>query len=257
MLIAIDIGNSSINIGYFMESGLIVQKIKTIPLKKVNEYSLILSDFFLQNHLEKRAFDVIISSVVQSHTSVFKNVFEKLLNNKDKDILIVSHRMNTGLKFKINSPEELGTDRIANAVGAYESYKNDVAVVDFGTATTITVVDKDANYIGGSIMPGIGLMNDMLDKGTSKLKKAVLTPPLSALGADTSGCICSGLYYGTAGAVERILDEIEAETCCRFKVVVTGGYGAIMGKFIKRPHSLNANLTLEGLRILYEKNRSS
>lgn len=255
-LIAVDIGNSLINIGYFTNTGLIVQKFDTFPLRNVEEYRLILSDFLSQNHIEKNGFNVIISSVVLSHTPVFKNVFKELSDkNEDVDVLMVSHKMNTGLRFKINAPEESGTDRIANAVGAYEIYKTAVAVIDFGTATTITAVDQDANYIGGSIMPGLGLMNDMLDKGTSKLKKLVLEPPSSALGTDTSGCICSGLFYGTAGAVERVLDEIEKETDCRFKVVITGGYGLIMDKFIKRPHDINPNLTLEGLKILYEKNR--
>lgn len=257
MLIAVDIGNSSINIGYFSEKGLIVQKFDTKPLKKAREYSLILSDFLLQNHIEKKDFNGIISSVVISHTSVFRNALELLLDEQVIDILIVDHKMNTGLGFKIRKPEELGADRIANAIGAWEMYKTHVAVVDFGTATTITVVDKDANYIGGSIMPGIGLMNDMLGKRTSKLKSITLKPQESVLGKDTSGCISSGLYYGTAGAVERILEEIEKETDCRFRVVVTGGYCSTVEKFIRRPHNINPDLTLQGLKILYEKNRPS
>ncbi len=257
-LIAVDIGNSLINIGYFTRLGLIVQKFDTFPLRSVKKYRLILGDFLSQNHIEKRRFNVIISSVVSDLTEVFKGVFTELFNKeKDADILIVSYKMNTGLRFKIDSPEQTGTDRIANAVRAYEKYKNAVSVVDFGTATTITAVDKDANYIGGSIMPGLGLMNEMLDKGTSKLKKTVLDPPSSALGKDTRECICSGLFYGTAGAVERVLKEIEKETDCRFKVVITGGYGMIMDKFIKRPHDINPDLTLEGLKILYERNRSA
>lgn len=258
MLIAVDIGNSLISIGFFTKTGLIVQKIDTYPLKNANEYKLILSDFLSENHIEKNCFSVIISSVVISHTAVFRDMFKKLFDKEeDVEVLMVSHRINTGLRFKINTPEELGTDRIANTVGACEIYKAPVAVVDFGTATTITAVDQDANYIGGAIIPGLGLMNNMLDKGTSKLKKIVIEQPSSALGTDTSGCIRSGLFYGTAGAVERVLEEIEGETNCRFMVVITGGYGLIMSRFIKRPHEINPDLTLEGLRILYEKNRSA
>jgi type III pantothenate kinase len=152
---------------------------------------------------------------------------------------------------------ELGADRIAGAVGACALYNPPVAVVDCGTATTITVVDRDANIIGGSIMPGLGLMNDMLEKGTSKLNSIVLGPPVTALGKDTEGCIRSGLFYGTGGAVERVLSEIEREAGCRFKLVITGGYGPMLAGFIMRPHELNPNLNLEGLKILYEKNRHS
>jgi type III pantothenate kinase len=258
MLIAVDIGNSFINIGYFTDMSLIVQKIETHPLKDVNEYKMILRDFLFQNHIENNCFSVIISSVVYSRTPVLKEVFSALSDKKsDRDVLLVSHKMNTGLRFRVNSPEELGTDRIVNSVGAWDIYKAPVAVVDFGTATTITVVGNDAHFIGGSIMPGLRLMNDMLFRGTSKLKKIVLEPPSAALGADTSGCICSGLFYGTAGAVERVLDEIEKETHCTFNVIITGGHCAIMDKFIRRAHDTEPHLTLKGLKILHEKNKSA
>lgn len=258
MIIALDIGNSSINIGYFTNIGLIVQKIDTFPLKKVDEYKLILSNFLSKNHIEKTCFEVIISSVVFSHTAIFKDVLNRLTNKAvDRDILVLNYKINTGLKFKVDFPEKLGTDRIANAAGACEIYNPPVAVIDFGTATTISVVDQFSNFIGGSIMPGLGLMNNMLDNGTSGLKKIDIELPESALGTDSSGCIRSGIFYGTAGAVERILDEIEKETGCKFKVVVTGGYGCMMDKFIKLPHEINPNLTLKGLKIIYEKNKSA
>lgn len=255
ILIAVDIGNSTINIGYFSETGLVVQKISTNPLQNINEYRLILSSFLSQNCIEKNAFNVIISSVVESHTSLFKRVFRELSGNKKIGVLLVNYKMDTGLRFNIASPERLGADRIANVSCAYEIYKKNVAVVDFGTATTVSVADKKGNYIGGSIMPGIGLMNEILDKGTSKLKKTDLKTPLSVLGTNTSECICSGLFYGTAGAVERILEEIEKGTKSRFKVMITGGYATSMDRFIKRPHEFDPNLTLKGLKILYEKNR--
>ncbi len=256
MLIAVDIGNSSINIGYFADKGLVVQNIATHPLRNADEYALILNDFFEKNSMEKHCLNVIISSVVPGHTVVFNEVFNKL-TEKEAEILMVSHTINTGLAFKVNAPEELGTDRIANAAGAYRLYKSPVAVLDFGTATTVTAVDRHANYIGGAIMPGLGLMNDILDKGTSGLKKIAMEPPSSALGKDTAGCIKSGLFYGTAGAVERVLEEMEKEAECKFNIIITGGYGRIMDKFLQRPHNINTNLIFEGLRILYEINRSA
>ncbi|OGW26974.1 MAG: hypothetical protein A2X59_00225 [Nitrospirae bacterium GWC2_42_7] len=254
MLIAVDIGNSSINIGYFTKTSLIVQHFDTIPLKNATEYRRIICKFMSQNHLEKNIFNVIISSVVLSHTSVLKQTFKDLIGKEKKKIMIISHKMNTGLRFNIHNPEKLGTDRIAAAVGACEIYEPPVAVLNFGTATTITIVDKHRNYIGGSIMPGVGLMNESLDMGTSRLKKISLRPPSSALGTDTTDCISSGLFYGTAGAAERILDEIEKQTGSKFKIIITGGHGTAMDKFIKRHHKLDPDLTLKGLKIIYEKN---
>ena len=255
MLITIDIGNSTINIGYFLNSGLLVQKITTHPLRSADEYSRLMLDFFKQNHIEKTFFSCIISSVVTTHTTVLRDAVAKLPENKDNDILILSHQMDAGLNLKVKAPEELGTDRLADAAGAYAIYREPVAVIDFGTATTITIVGKNADFIGGSIMPGIGLMNDVLATRTSKLTKAPLEQPVSALGTDTAGCIRSGLLIGTAGAVERVLDEIEKEAGYMFRVVITGGYAHLMDTFIRRPHDMNVFLTHEGLREIYGKNR--
>ncbi len=238
-----------------MDSGLLVQKIATHPLRTADEYRKIMRDFLEQNHLEKTIFSCIISSVVTSHTAVLRDAAERLLENKNNDVIILSHQIHTGLNIKIKAPEELGTDRLANAAGAYAVYKGPVAVIDFGSATTITAVGRNADLIGGSIMPGVGLMNDLLDQRTSKLTKISLEHPASALGTDTAGCIRSGLLVGTAGAVERILEEIEKEVGYTFRVVVTGGYAHLMDTFIRRPHDVNVFLIHEGLREIYGKIR--
>ncbi len=255
MLITIDIGNSSINIGYFQNSGLMVQKITTNPLRSADEYSSLMLDFFEHNHIEKTFFSCIISSVVASHTLVLRDAVAELSDNKDKDILVLSHQMETGLNLKVKAPEELGTDRLANAAAAYALCRGPVAVTDFGTATTITVVDINGDLMGGAIMPGVGLMNDILAQWTSKLTKVPLEQPVSALGTDTAGCIRSGLLIGTAGAVERILDGIETETCQKFRLVITGGYARLMDSFLKRSHEINLFLIHEGLKKIYAANR--
>ncbi len=254
MLIAIDVGNSSINIGYFLDPGLLVQKIPTNPLSTADVYSRCMSDFLEQNDIEKTFFSCIISSVVTGHESVLRDAAEMLSGNKDSDICILSYRMDTGLDLKVKTPEELGTDRLANAVAAHTIYGGPVAVIDFGSATTISVVGRDADFIGGSIMPGIGLMNDVLAERTSKLTKIELRQAGPALGTDTAENIRSGILIGTAGAVERILCEIEREIGYAFKVVITGGYADLMDTCIKRPHDVNLFLTLEGLKEIYERN---
>ena len=250
-LIAVDIGNSIIHIGFFSGSGLVVQRIDTVPLKTLEEYKSIFQDLLSENLIEKNSLGVIISSVVPSHTEVLG---ETLKGFTSVEPLRVSCKIKTGLTFRILNPEGLGSDRIANAVAAHEHYKCPVAVVDFGTATAISVVGMNADFIGGVILPGLGLMNESLAKGTSRLTAAPLTPPSSALGPDTIQCIKSGLFYGTAGAVERILSEIEKEIGFGLEVVVTGGYGGMISKFLKRKFDLRQNLTLEGLKLLYLRN---
>ncbi|MEW6676159.1 MAG: type III pantothenate kinase [Nitrospirota bacterium] len=254
MLIAIDIGNSSINIGFWGDKGLLTQKIETFPLKTPEEYRSIFEGFLSENSVEKNTTGVIISSVVPGYTEVLRETLRGLISVEP---LMVSCRIKTGLKFNIPNPEELGSDRIANAVAAYELYRCPVAVVDFGTATTISVVGGDADYIGGSIMPGVRLMNESLARGTAKLPEVELKVPASALGTVTTECIQSGLIYGTAGAVERLLAEIEKEVGWGLKVVVTGGYGGIVSKFLRKKYELRPNLTLEGLRIIYMRNRDA
>jgi type III pantothenate kinase len=256
-LIAVDIGNSSINIGYFTDASLIVQKLATHPLKSAQEYGAIFDDFLALNHIEKKGVGVIISSVVAGHTHVIADAFERLFPAEGTDVMIATQGMRSDVNLAIEAPGEFGTDRLADAVAAFELCKSAVAVLDFGTATTITVVDENANCIGGAIMPGLGLMNDSLDLGTSKLRRIDMETPDAALGKDTAGCIRSGIFFGTAGAVERILAEIEKETGRPLMTVVTGGYGPIISKYLKRPHDINAHLTLEGLRLLHAKNRRS
>ena len=253
MLIALDIGNSLINIGFFADNGLFVRKVRTHPLKPYEIYTSLLRGFLTEISIENNTPEVIISSVVLGHTDVLAEACRDLM---PETLLIVSPEIKTGLVFDIPKPEELGSDRIANSVASYELYKGPVAAVDFGTATTISIVGKDAHFIGGAILPGLGLMNESLAKGTSKLSEVIMRPPESALGIDTSGCIGSGLFYGTAGAVERLLEEIEKEVGIGLKVAVTGGFSYIISKFLKREHDLRPNLTLEGLKVIYMRNRS-
>ncbi|MGB9716488.1 MAG: type III pantothenate kinase [Thermodesulfovibrionales bacterium] len=253
MLIGIDIGNSSINIGFFTGKGLFVRKIETHPMKSCEKYRSLLKSYLDEISIENNTHEVIISSVVDTHTKTIAEACKALIPER---LLIVGPEIKTGLIFDIPDPERLGSDRIANSVASFTLYKRPVAAVDFGTATTISVVGKDAHYIGGAILPGIGLMNEALAGGTSKLTEVILNPPQSALGIDTESCIRSGIFYGTAGAIERIIKEIEKEVKLRLKIVITGGFSYIISKFLRRKHELRPNLTLEGLKIIYMRNRN-
>lgn len=251
MLIAIDIGNSSVNIGFFAYGGLFVQKIDTYPLLSQREYLALVNRFIREKNIDKTPEGIIISSVVPGHTRVIRKAAEGLIS---RGAMVLSHKTNTGLTFNVRNPEKVGPDRIANAVAAYELYNCPVAVADFGTATTVSVVGKGAVFLGGAIMPGIGLMNKSLAQGASLLFQVPVRIPGSALGKDTTSNIQSGLFYGTAGGVENIIEKIEKESGFKLKVVVTGGYGALVSNLLKKRHKLKPYLTLEGLEIIYKRN---
>ncbi len=253
VLFAIDIGNSSINIGFFYNSELYVKKIDTFPILNAEEYGSFLNNIIKEKNVDKIPEGIILSSVVPNHTKVVGKAIREFLSMEP---LIVSFKIKTGLTFKIRNPEKLGSDRIANAVAAYENCHCPVAAVDFGTATTISVVGKNAVFLGGAILPGIRLMNESLSTGTSQLSAVPLIEHQStALGVDTDECIRAGIFFGTAGAVERILNEIEETIGSKLKVILTGGYSGIIAKFLKKDADLRPNLTLEGLRILYFRNK--
>jgi len=254
MIIAVDIGNSSINIGFFDAHALFVKRIDTKQLMSPSEYIETLGKFKREINMDKLPAGSIISSVVPGYTSTWR---ETIKGFTGVEPLIVNYKMDTGLHFDIPEPEQLGPDRIANAVAAYELYKCPVAAVDCGTATTISITGRKKNYIGGAILPGIRLMNESLARETFALSEIPLVPPESALGIDTEKCIQSGLFYGTAGAIEKILNTIEKAIGYRLKIVITGGYGGIIHTFIRRKHSLRPYLTLEGLNILYIKNTNA
>ncbi len=254
MLIALDVGNSSISAGYFTAAGLVVQKIATHPQLASQEYSLLFNRFIEENNLDKTPEGIIISSVVPGLTYVLKKALEDVTSVEP---MVMGAGVDTGIKLCVSRPEEVGSDRIANAAAAFEVYKSPAAVVDFGTATTISVIDEASAFIGGAIMPGIHLMNKALASGASKLSEVPLESPGRALGIDTEKCIQSGLLYGTAGAVERLLAEIERETGLGLKVVTTGGHSELMSNFLRIEHDIRPSLTLEGLEIIFRRNRDA
>jgi type III pantothenate kinase len=166
--------------------------------------------------------------------------------------------LHTGLTFGVEKPEEIGSDRVASMVAANELFGSTVIVVDFGTATTISAL-KNREFLGGAILPGIGLMSRSLKKGTAKLPLVDTFSkdpeiPLPVMGKNTTMNILSGIIYGTAGAVERLIREMEREESCRFKVVVTGGNSFIIQRLLSGEFFLDTDLTLKGLRFIYERN---
>lgn len=257
MILAVDIGNSSIKSGVFNGRELAgIVSMPTHPAKSVSFYKEKLRGILSKNDLIPHFDWVILSSVVPELTGKISASTEGLTGAKP---LILGVHMKTGLRFGIRKPEELGSDRIAGAVAAMEVVGPTVVVVDFGTATTLSAI-KNGRYIGGAILPGLGTIGQALHEKASKLPLAEvpMRPSgvrMSPAGKDTKACIISGIIYGTAGAVERLIGEMESGEGCRFKVVTTGGYSGVMAPYLRRKHRNEPYLILKGLRSICEMNR--
>ncbi len=258
MLLVIDIGNSSITTGIFAGRSLLYRLAfptgaKPDPGRYRREIETALGREREETPLE----GVIISSVVPELTNTLARSVRGMSAGEP---LIVTHSLDTGLTFDLERPEEIGSDRIANAVAALDAVGSPVVAVDFGTATTISAA-RDGRFIGGAILPGIRLMAEGLHRGTAKLPavdlaegKEGLFSPVAALGKSTTACIISGMIYGTAGAVEGIIRGIEREEGSVFRVAATGGYSATVVRYMERECLLDPDLTLRGLRLIYERN---
>ncbi|MCL5236708.1 MAG: type III pantothenate kinase [Nitrospirae bacterium] len=260
-LLAVDIGNSTIGFGLFPEpagdAGLFIRKIPVRPVRSPRTYRKVIAGLLKETapNTHQRGpgpgnytINTIISSVVPSLNRVLAESLSSLSEEKP---LMVSSRLNSGLTFETERPEETGADRIANAVAGYSYTKGPVAVADFGTATTLTIVGKKRNFLGGAILPGIQLMRKSLRAETAKLPLIDLTRPERALGKSTVSSIASGIVFGTVGAVEILVKSMEKELDFKLQLVLTGGNAQLVAPLIKRDHKLIPDLTFEGLRLIY------
>jgi len=271
MLITIDIGNSNIKIGFFREGhNNQVPEVRRISLKELpspddeafvgsrknlDSFSSKLKEVLYSLLFEKTAggegtVGVIISSVVPELT---EPCIRGVSGFTDR-VLLMSYRLDTGLTFAIPDPSKTGPDRIAATAGAYNEFKCPLVVVDFGSATTLTVVGKGGLYLGGAILPGVQMMAQVLHQETGLLPK--IEPSLEGLepiGKKTVSAINSGIIYGTAGAIERLRSEFEKELGYRLLLITTGGNAFLIEPYIKvdqrRPY-----LVLEGLKLIFERN---
>ena len=207
---------------------------------------------FAGTGLDKIAFEGgIISSVVPAVTNMVKAAIEKLTG---KPPLVVGPGLKTGLKILIDNPAQLGSDRVADAVAAVSEYPCPLITIDMGTATTISVIDKNQNFIGGVIMPGLRISAESLSSRTSQLPQISLDPPKKAIGRNTIDCMRSGIVLGCAATIDGIIEKIEQELGYPCTVVSTGGHANIVIPYCKRQIIVDEKLLLKGLMILYRKN---
>jgi type III pantothenate kinase len=268
MLLVLDVGNTNTVLGVFARSakgdgagssryGEIVAnwRVATIATQTVDEYGVLFRNLFAMEKIEVKGIGgIVISSVVPPLDSTLRQVCERYFNTKP---LFIEPGVKTGMPVLYDNPAEVGADRIVNAVAAFEKFGGPCVVVDFGTATTFDCVSVKGEYQGGVICPGIGISADALFEKTARLPRVDIRKPARVIGSTTVGSVQSGLYYGYLGLVDGILERLLEEMGKEARVVATGGLAGLIGtgsKYIKHVDDL---LTLDGLRLIWERNAAA
>ncbi len=260
MLLAFDVGNTNIVLGVFKDGVLVENwRMATDAQKSADEYGMIINQLFNHSNLDSSEVkDVIIATVVPSVLYTLQHLSMKYFNRK---AIVIESGVKTGLLIKYDNPKQVGSDRIVNAVAAYEKYGGPLILIDFGTATTFCAVTDKAEYLGGAIAPGLKISSEALFSMTSKLPKVELETPKKAISTNTIQSMQSGLVYGHMGMVDFIVAKMKKELVdmgCEeadIKVIATGGLATLISEGLTCIDQVDKMLTLEGLRIIYEKNK--
>ena len=255
MLLAIDIGNTNVVIGCLNENNEATALFRMVTdLKKTDdEYAAGMKAILDHNGVAADGFEgAIISSVVPQLTEIFRAAVERITGHR---ALVVGAGIKTGLNIMIENPASLGSDLVVASVAAMQTYPLPVIVLDMGTATTITVVDKGNKFMGGAIVPGVALSMNALSSGTSLLHKVPLEAPKKCICTTTTECMQSGAIYGNAAMVDGMIDRFQQELGEKAAIVATGGIAAKIVPHCKHEIVYDENLLLRGMGIIYRKNR--
>lgn len=254
-MLAIDIGNTNIHFGFWQNNSWALSwRARTVPDKMPDEYAVLLRNFLSDADLGYRAISgVIIGSVVPALTPSFVELVENYIKQTP---VVVTNQTPMGIKIAIDQPEQAGADRLVNAAAVVALYGAPAIVIDFGTATTFDVVSRDGAYSGGAIAPGIGIAHDALVSRTAKLHKIDLVPPPSPIGTNTIHAMQSGIFWGYVALVEGLVARIKtAMNDTDIKVIATGGLAPLFNQHTSVIDTIAPELTLDGLRVIYELNR--
>lgn len=262
MLLTFDVGNTNIVLGVFEDGKLIENwRMETDNNKSADEYGMVIRSLFDYSGLSiDDVEDVIISTVVPSILYTLQHLSMKYLNKK---AIVIEPGIKTGLLIKYDNPKQVGADRIVNAVAAHAKYGGPLVVIDFGTATTFCAVTKNAEYLGGTIAPGLKISSEALFEMTAQLPKVELEEPGKVICKNTIQSMQSGLVYGHMGIVQYIVERMKKELMeidggdTEPKVIATGGMASMIAEGVDCIDEVDKMLTLEGLKLIYEKNRKS
>ncbi len=254
MLLAIDVGNTNTVVGAF--EGAVLKhdwRLQTSQERTADEYGILLRQLFELSGMDvSQVSAVAISSVVPPMASTLEQMSVRYFKVKP---LFVGPGVKTGMPILYENPREVGADRVANAVAAYERWRCGLVVVDFGTATTFDVVSQRGEYLGGVICPGIAISMDALFRSASKLPRVELAKPPNVIGRNTVASMQAGLVYGYVGLVDGICARIADELGFAPKIVATGGLASLIADVSTSIEEVDEHLTLDGLRILHDRNR--
>ena len=254
MLLAIDVGNTNIVFGLFQGEQLLHRfRVETARGRTADEYAVMLramlAMYAVDNHGVHAA---IVACVVPSLTDTMVKLVERAFG---RETMIVGPGIRTGMAILIDNPREVGADRIADAVAGYERAKGAVIVVDFGTSTNFDCVTPKGEYLGGVLAPGLQISADALFARAARLPRVEIARPPKVVGRNTVHAMQAGIVYGYVGLVDGIVERIQAELGYPCSILATGGLASLIAPLSKTIGQVDADLTLIGLRILYDRNR--
>ena len=254
MLLAIDIGNTNIVFGLFAGDELKTHwRIRTERNRTTDEYWVLVNEFLRLNEIGPASIHhIIISCVVPPLIPVFEELSRKYLKG---DPLVVGPGIKTGISILYHNPAEVGADRIVNAIAGFEKYGGPLIIVDFGTATTFDAISEKGEYLGGAIFPGLNISLEALYQSTAKLSPVDIVLPEHVIGKSTKESIQSGTVYGFVGVIDSIVSRMQSEIGKPAQVIGTGGVLPVIQKQVKNIKTVDPFLTLEGLRIVHNRNR--